>query len=198
MSEEYYTVAIDRFIEWLDAARAHERIDEPTAMTLATASADGRPSARTVLLKAIDHDGFVFYTNMRSRKGQQLQANARAALTFFWAPLSRQVLVEGAVQTVSDAQADAYFGTRPRLSQIGAWASQQSEPLAERVDFDAQVEAVEARFGDSPIPRPPHWTGFRVRPDMIEFWHGRDGRLHDRERYYRGQAGEWAWTLLNP
>jgi pyridoxamine 5'-phosphate oxidase len=198
VSQDYYDIAIERFMEWLDDAHAHERIDEPTAMTLATADVTGRPSARTVLLKHIDREGFVFYTNSRSRKGQQLQANAQAALTFFWPPLSRQILVEGGVQPVSDEQADRYFATRPRLSQIGAWASQQSEPLADRAAFDAQIETIEARFGDGPIPRPPHWTGYRLAPDMVEFWHGRDGRLHDRERYYREATGEWVWTLLNP
>ena len=193
-----YETAVARFNEWLDLARETEGIPEPTAMTLATATASGRPSARMVLLKQVDEDGFVFYTNSLSRKGRQLAANARAALTFFWAPLMRQVMIEGAVQPVSDAEADAYFASRPRLSQIGAWASQQSEPLAGREAFDARVAEVEARFADSPVTRPPHWTGYRVRPDMIEFWQGREGRLHDRERYYRGENGTWEWTLLNP
>ncbi|MEX0448551.1 pyridoxamine 5'-phosphate oxidase [Spiribacter sp. 221] len=193
-----YETAVARFREWLDLARETEGILEPTAMTLATATASGRPSARTVLLKQVDEDGFVFYTNSLSRKGRQLAANARAALTFFWAPLMRQVMIEGTVQPVSDVEADAYFASRPRLSQIGAWASQQSEPLAGREAFDASVAEVEARFADMAVTRPPHWTGYRVRPDMIEFWQGREGRLHDRERYYRGENGTWEWTLLNP
>ncbi len=194
----HYETAVARFTEWLDLARETEGILEPTAMTLATATASGRPSARTVLLKQVDEDGFVFYTNSLSRKGRQLAANARAALTFFWAPLMRQVVIEGAVQPVSDVEADAYFASRPRLSQIGAWASQQSEPLEGREAFEARIAEVEARFADSPVTRPPHWTGYRVRPDMIEFWQGREGRLHDRERYYRGESGTWEWTLLNP
>lgn len=194
----HYETAVARFIEWLDLARETEGILEPTAMTLATATANGRPSARTVLLKQVDEEGFVFYTNSLSRKGRQLSANARAALTFFWAPLMRQVMVEGAVQPVSDVEADAYFASRPRLSQIGAWASQQSEPLAGREAFEARLAEVEARFADGPVTRPPHWTGYRVRPDMVEFWQGREGRLHDRERYYRGESGTWEWTLLNP
>ncbi len=198
MNETRYQAAIERFIEWLDIARAHPEITEPTAMTLATATANGRPSARTVLLKHIDHQGFVFYTNSRSRKGQQLGANARAALTFFWSPLMRQVLVEGAVQPVSEAEADVYFASRPRLSQIGAWASQQSEPLASREAFEQQIAEVEARFADHEVPRPPHWTGYRLWPDMLEFWEGREGRLHDRDRYFRSDNGEWDWVLLNP
>lgn len=193
-----YETAVARFREWLDLARETEGILEPTAMTLATATASGRPSARTVLLKQVDEDGFVFYTNSLSRKGRQLAANARAALTFLWAPLMRQIMIEGAVQPVSDVEADAYFASRPRLSQIGAWASQQSEPLEGREAFEARIAEVEARFADSPVTRPPHWTGYRVRPDMIEFWQGREGRLHDRERYYRGENGTWEWTLLNP
>jgi pyridoxamine 5'-phosphate oxidase len=198
VTQDYYKAAIERFTEWLDTARGHAEITEPTAMTLATATPDARPSARLVLLKQVDEQGFVFYTNTRSRKGQQLSENPRAALAFFWAPLARQILVEGAVQPVSDAEADAYFASRPRLSQVGAWASQQSQPLANREAFDAQLNEIESHFGDGPISRPAHWTGYRVRPDMIEFWQGRDGRLHDRERYYRGEAGEWLWTLLNP
>jgi len=193
-----YETAVARFNEWLDLAGETEGIPEPTAMTLATATASGRPSARTVLLKQVDEDGFVFYTNSLSRKGRQLAANARAALTFFWAPLMRQVMIEGAVQPVSDVEADAYFASRPRLSQIGAWASQQSEPLAGREAFDARVAEVEARFADRPVTRPPHWMGYRVCPDMIEFWQGREGRLHDRERYSRDENGSWDWTLLNP
>lgn len=193
-----YAAAIARFIEWLEVAKSESAVLEPTAMTLATATADGRPSARTVLLKQVDEDGFVFYTNTRSRKGQQLAGNGQAALTFFWAALARQVLVEGDVAPVTNAEADAYFATRPRISQVGAWASQQSEPLESREAFEARVAEIEQRYAGSEVPRPPHWTGYRISPTMVEFWEGRDGRLHHRERYYEDADGQWAWTLLNP
>jgi pyridoxamine 5'-phosphate oxidase len=195
---DYYQAAIERFGDWLDTARADERINDPTAMTLATVSPDGQPSARMVLLKQVDTAGFVFYTNTRSRKGRQLSDNPRAALVFFWEPLMRQVKVEGDVQAVSDAEADAYFASRPRLSQIGAWASHQSEPLESRAVFDARVDGLEAEYAEREVPRPPHWTGFRIRPRWMEFWQGRDGRLHDRERYFRDDAGVWQWVLVNP
>lgn len=192
-----YQEAVERFAGLLAAAREHPQIVEPTAMTLATATASGRPSARTVLLKEVDEDGFVFYTNTLSRKGRQLGENPWAALAFYWAPMVRQVLVEGAATPVPDAEADAYFASRPRLSQIGAWASRQSEPLSGREEFEARVAELEARYEGCEVPRPPHWSGYRVRPDLIEFWHGREGRLHDRDRYFL-EDGEWRWTLLNP
>lgn len=195
---DYYQAAIERFGDWLETARADERIIDPTAMTLATVSADGQPSARMVLLKQVDTSGFVFYTNTRSRKGMQLADNPKAALVFYWEALMRQVKVEGDVQVVSDAEADAYFASRPRLSQIGAWASHQSEPLESRAVFDARVDSLEAEYAGREVPRPPHWTGFRVRPHWMEFWQGRDGRLHDRERYFRDDAGTWQWALVNP
>jgi len=195
---DYYQAAIERFGDWLETARADERIIDPTAMTLATVSADGQPSARMVLLKQVDTSGFVFYTNTRSRKGTQLADNPKAALVFYWEALMRQVKVEGDVQVVSDAEADAYFASRPRLSQIGAWASHQSEPLESRAVFDARVDSLEAEYAGREVPRPPHWTGFRVRPHWMEFWQGRDGRLHDRERYFRDAAGTWQWVLVNP
>jgi pyridoxamine 5'-phosphate oxidase len=190
--------AIERFGEWLETARDTAGVIEPTAMTLATAQPDGQPGVRTVLLKHFDAEGFVFYTNTRSKKGSQLADNPQVALNFFWAPLARQVVIEGRVEFVSDAEADAYFASRPRLSQLGAWASHQSRVLANRDEFEARLAEVEARFADGPVTRPPHWTGYRVRPTLIEFWQGRDGRLHDRERYTRGDNGEWTWTLLNP
>lgn len=193
-----YETAIERFGEWLETAREAEGVIEPTAMTLATARADGQPGVRTVLLKHFDGDGFVFYTNTLSKKGTQLAENPQVGLNFFWAPLARQVIVEGRVEFVSDAEADAYFASRPRLSQLGAWASHQSQVLTGRDEFEARLAEVEARFADAPVTRPPHWTGYRVRPAMLEFWQGRDGRLHDRERYTRGDDGEWTWTLLNP
>ncbi|MEX0374533.1 pyridoxamine 5'-phosphate oxidase [Spiribacter pallidus] len=195
---DYYQAAIERFGDWLETARADERIIDPTAMTLATVSADGQPSARMVLLKQVDTSGFVFYTNTRSRKGAQLADNPKAALVFYWEALMRQVKVEGDVQVVSDAEADAYFASRPRLSQIGAWASHQSEPLESRAVFDTRVDSLEAEYAGREVPRPPHWTGFRVRPHWMEFWQGRDGRLHDRERYFRDAAGTWQWVLVNP
>ena len=195
---DYYQAAIERFGDWLETARADERIIDPTAMTLATVSADGQPSARMVLLKQVDTSGFVFYTNTRSRKGMQLADNPKAALVFYWEALMRQVKVEGDVQVVSDAEADAYFASRPRLSQIGAWASHQSEPLESRAVFDARVDSLEAEYAGREVPRPPHWTGFRVRPHWMEFWQGRDGRLHDRERYFRDATGTWQWVLVNP
>jgi len=192
-----YQEAVERFTDLLAQARAHPEIAEPTAMTLATANAAGRPSARTVLVKRADADGVVFYTNTLSRKGRQLAENPWAALTFHWVPMVRQVLIEGSVTPVPDAEADAYFASRPRLSQIGAWASRQSEPLAGREAFESRVAELEARYEGREIPRPPHWSGYRVSPDLIEFWHGREGRLHDRDRYFR-EGGEWRWTLLNP
>ncbi|HKJ94550.1 MAG TPA: pyridoxamine 5'-phosphate oxidase [Gammaproteobacteria bacterium] len=192
-----YTEAVGRFREIFDQAMSEEEVAEPTAMTLATATPDGRTSARTVLLKHMDERGFVFYTNTLSRKGRQLRANPRAALVFFWQALNHQVLVEGDVEAVSDEEADAYFHIRPRVSQIGAWASHQSEPLNRRETLEERVAALEARFAGEEVPRPPHWSGYRVCPDMIEFWHGRSGRLHDRDRYWL-ESGEWCYTLLNP
>ena len=189
--------AMERFQAALERARNDERIIEPTAMTLATALPDGHPSARTVLLKQVDRRGFVFYTNTLSRKGRQLAANPRAALVFLWAPLAEQVLVEGDVEPVTAEEADAYFRSRPRLSQIGAWASEQSQPLDDRETLVRRVEEFDRRYGDDPIPRPPHWSGYRVRPDLIEFWDGKAGRLHERDRYWH-EAGEWRHTLLNP
>ncbi|MFB4202796.1 Pyridoxine/pyridoxamine 5'-phosphate oxidase [wastewater metagenome] len=197
MSDKTFERALAQFREWFDRARAHEAVGEPTAMTLATAGADGRPSARIVLLKQVDEDGFVFYTNTRSRKGRQLAENPVAALTFFWQPLLAQVLVEGPVKPVTDAEADAYFASRPRLSQIGAWASHQSEPLTTRAELDERVRHYEERYPDGEVPRPPHWSGYRLVPEMIEFWSGRNGRLHHRERFWCEDSA-WHHTLLNP
>jgi pyridoxamine 5'-phosphate oxidase len=189
--------AVRRFREVFDLARA-DAVPEHNAMTLATARADGRPSARTVLLKAMDEQGFVFYTNKQSRKGEQMLANAHAALCFHWAPLGRQVLVEGSVEPVSDEESDAYFASRPRLSQIGAWASRQSQPLDGPEQLEAQVKDVEVRFEGQKVPRPPHWGGFRVRPRMIEFWTSREGRLHVRDRYEMDDSDRWSHIYLNP
>jgi pyridoxamine 5'-phosphate oxidase len=172
---------------------------EPTAMTLATLGDDGQPSARTVLLKAFDARGFVFYTNLESRKGRQLAAHPRAALLFHWKGIDAgvQVHVEGAIERVTDAEADAYFASRPRGSQVGAWASLQSQTLPSREAFEAAIDAVEARFAGGPVPRPPHWSGFRVRPAMVEFWYGADFRLHERQRWEAVDGG-WQRRMLYP
>ncbi len=170
---------------------------EPAAVILATASADGKPSARVVLLKGFDERGFVFYTNLESRKGRELKMNPHAALCFYWPPLYQQVRVEGRIEQVSDAEADAYFATRPRGSQIGAWASKQSTPLASREQLAADFKAVEEKFAGREMPRPPFWSGFRLIPERIEFWESRENRLHDRTVYLR-QNGKWALEKLYP
>jgi len=194
--DHLYGEALERFQEvW---ARARERVPgEPDAMTLATAGAGGRPSARTVLLKQADERGFVFYTNLTSRKGRQLEQNPRAALCFFWQPLREQVLVEGHVQPVAESEADAYWAGRPRQSQLGAWASEQSRALGSREELEQRLHEYERRYRDSEVPRPPHWSGLRVVPDMLEFWVSRPGRLHDRVRYSRAD-GRWQRSLVNP
>ncbi len=189
--------AIERFRELFEAAKASNEVTEPTAMTLATCGASGQVSARTVLLKGFDERGFVFYTNTLSRKGRHLAENPRAALTFLWSPLGRQVLIEGQASFVSDAEADAYFASRPRLSQAGAWASRQSEALAGKEALEQRVADIEAQYTGCQIPRPPHWTGYRVEPDLIEFWAAGEGRLHERDRYWL-EGGQWRHSLLNP
>jgi pyridoxamine 5'-phosphate oxidase len=179
------------------AGAAQTELAEPTAMTLATADAEGRPSARTVLLKGVDDRGFVFYTNTLSRKGEQLAANARAALCFFWEPLKKQVAVEGVVERVTDEEADAYWATRPRDSQVGAWASQQSQPLESRERLLSRAATLAERYAGRDVPRPPHWSGYRVLPERIEFWTAGDARLHHRVCYER-RDGRWTRKLLNP
>lgn len=190
---------IARFERLLAAAVAVARsvLPEPTAMTLATVGADGRPSARVVLLKSVGADGFVFYTNLRSRKGRELVGNHHAALCFHWQALEEQVRVEGTASQVPDAEADAYFATRPRISQLGAWASDQSDPLDAYATLQARLRDAERRFDGVEVPRPPHWSGFRLTPDRIEFWRSRPFRLHERERYERdGHA--WRVVRLFP
>ena len=172
-------------------------LNEPTAVTVATVDAEGRPSARVVLLKGYDASGFVFYTNTLSRKGRELAANPRVAMCLFWDPLMEQVRVEGHVSTVTDAEADAYWAGRHPGSQIGAWASDQSEPLENRKVLAARVAAFAERFGDGPIPRPDHWSGYRVVPDRIEFWRSLPDRLHERTCYSLVD-GEWRVSLLHP
>lgn len=179
-------------------ARAESaKVPEPTAMTLATVDEHGRPSARTMLLKDVDADGFVFYTNLESRKGQQIAGNSNVALVFFWRETQEQVKVEGIAEPVSDAEADAYFASRPRGSQIGAWASLQSQPLDRRETFDQRIAETESGYEGLEVPRPPHWSGFRVRPRRIEFWYGRKYRLHERIRFELSD-GAWIDSLLYP
>lgn len=184
------------FDAWLAEAVASEPND-PNAMALATADAAGRPSCRMVLLKGHGPDGFVFYTNREGRKASDLAANPHAALLFHWKSLRRQVRIEGAVELVSDAESDAYFASRSRDSQLGAWASDQSRPLADRATFEGRFAEMQAQFGDDDVPRPPHWGGYRVVPESIEFWQDRTHRLHER-RVFTRSAGGWTEGLLYP
>jgi len=204
--KEYGRATLDRadldaspfaqFERWFDQAAA-AGVAEPTVMSLATASAAGRPSVRIVLLKGVDERGFVFYTNYRSQKAEELGGNPQASLLFFWQPVERQVRITGRVEKVTPEESDQYFATRPRESQVGAWASDQSAVLARREDLDDAVEAHRRRFGDGPIDRPPHWGGYRLIPDELEFWQGRPSRLHDRFRY-RLDDGRWIVERLSP
>jgi pyridoxamine 5'-phosphate oxidase len=187
------------FQQWLAEAQAlpREQVPEPTAFALATAAENGQPSIRMLLLKGVDRGGFVFYTNLESRKGRELAANRRAAMDFHWAPLERQVRIEGRVTPVSDLEADAYFATRARGSQIGAWASRQSRPMERATDLDTRVAEFERKFEGKEIPRPPFWSGFRLDPSAIEFWTGRPNRLHERQQFVR-EADGWRVQLLYP
>jgi pyridoxamine 5'-phosphate oxidase len=189
MSKEIDPITL--FQDWFAEAREKE-VGDPTAMALATADSRGVPSVRMVLLKEADARGFVFYTNVESRKGGELAANPRAALVFHWPAITRQVRVDGQVEQVSAAEADAYFATRARGSQIGAWASDQSRPLEGRFALERRVASFAARFGIGTIPRPQYWTGYRVVPGSIEFWRQQAFRLHDRVRYVRDGTG---WTV---
>jgi pyridoxamine 5'-phosphate oxidase len=184
------------FDEWFAEARASEPND-PEAMALATADAAGQPSVRMVLLKGHGPDGFIFYTNEQSAKGDQVADNPRAALLFHWKSLRRQVRIEGAADRVPDAQADAYFASRPRDSQLGAWASEQSRPLDTRATFEQRFDQVKQRYEGQDVPRPAHWRGYRVVPERIEFWSDRPHRLHDRRLFTLGNSG-WSEGLLYP
>ncbi len=196
---DHYAEAIVAFRDLLDRARASGD-PEPTAMTVASSTPEGRISARTVLLKAFDERGLVFYTNFDSQKGRELRRHPQAALLFHWKTIDHgvQARFEGPVETVSSAEADAYFASRPRMSQIGAWASDQSATLDSRATFDARIEATEQRFAGQPVPRPPHWSGFRVVPDRIELWFGAEFRLHERYLYERADDGSWSKRMLFP
>lgn len=188
---------IEQFERWFAEARA-ANVPEVNAMTLATADASGVPSARIVLLKSADARGFAFYTNYDSRKGRELAANPRAALCLFWQPLERQVRIEGAVEKVGRAESEEYFNGRPRQSQIGAWVSQQSSPIASRAELERIEAELQQRFANQPVPLPDYWGGYRVVPTAIEFWQGRPSRLHDRLLYTRSGANTWTLRRLSP
>lgn len=185
------------FDEWFAQAQTSEPND-PNAMALATATPDGFPSVRMVLLKGYDAQGFVFYTNAHSRKGGEVLANPRAALLFHWKSLRRQIRIEGPLTEVTPAEADAYFHSRPFVSQLGSAASDQSRPLDSRETYLARVEEVRAQVDGPLVPRPPHWTGFRLAPTRMEFWLDRPNRLHERRQFNAGAGGNWSSTLLYP
>ena len=187
---------LELFQLWFAAAKAHPAIPDATAMTLATC-AENKPSLRVVLLKEADERGFTFYTNMQSRKGDELHQNPQAALCFYWEPLGKQVRIEGSVAPVDDVEADAYFQSRPRESQIGAWASQQSRALESRAALMQRFEEISKQYEGKPVPRPPHWSGWRLVPGRMEFWQAGAHRLHDREVFTR-EAGTWSVRRLYP
>jgi len=188
---------IKQFSNWFTAAIEAE-IRDVNAMSLATAGRDAKPSVRVVLLKGFDQDGFVFFTNYESEKGVQLEANPYASLAFYWIELDRQIRIAGQTEKTSRQESEGYFHSRPIGSQLGAWASRQSEVLDGRRVLDARMVEMTERFGDNPIPLPPHWGGYRVKPDTIEFWQGRPNRLHDRFRYRRQTDGSWLIERLAP
>jgi pyridoxamine 5'-phosphate oxidase len=173
-------------------------LPEPSAMALATATPDGAPSVRFLLIKGIDDDGVQFFTNYESRKGRELAENPRAALAMFWQPLQRQVRLEGPVEVLDTAESDAYFQTRARGSRIGAWASLQGRTIPDREWLESRVAEAEARYPDDDVPRPPYWGGYRLVPDAVELWQGRPNRLHERRHFLRGPDGEWREELLSP
>jgi pyridoxamine 5'-phosphate oxidase len=187
---------IVQFHEWFEKVIEAD-LHEPNAMILATATGEGRPSARTVLLKGYDEQGFIFYTNYEGRKARELEANPTCALLFYWGELERQVRIEGRASRLSTEVSDAYFLSRPRGSRLGAWASEQSRPVEDRSVLEERVKALEAEYEGREIPRPPFWGGYRVEPEVIEFWQGRENRLHDR-LVYRRSEGEWTIERLQP
>lgn len=190
---------IERFRELYAKAEAADRagIPDPSAMSLATVSSDNQPSVRIVLLKDYDERGFVFYTNFKGRKGRELLASPKAALCFYWAPLGSQIRIEGTVSKVADAEADAYFATRARMSQIGAWASEQSEPIEPAGELEKRVAQYEKEFAGRDVTRPPYWSGLRLRPDRMEFWENRPNRLHRRDLFVR-DGTNWDTAVLYP
>lgn len=189
---------IRAFQTWFDYVREAHSLPFPDAVCLGTVDPEGWPEGRMVLLKGVDERGFHVFTNYDSAKGKALEANPRAALTFYWGDLDRQVRVQGEVERLSAEESDAYFASRPRGSRIGAWASDQSAPLESREVLEARGREVAQRYGDGPIPRPPHWGGYLIRPRTVEFWQGREDRLHDRIVYRRGGDGGWTTERLNP
>ena len=188
---------VSQFRAWFESALAAD-LHEPNAMTLATATPDGKPSARVVLLKGYDERGFVFYTNYEGRKGREMERNPRAALVFYWGELERQVRIEGRVSRVPESESDAYYASRPRGSRLGAWVSEQSRPVESRAVLETGLRELETEYQGRDIPRPPFWGGYRVEPEAIEFWQGRENRLHDRLVYRRTDDGGWGIERLQP
>ncbi len=188
---------IEQFRNWFGAALGAD-LHEPNAMTLATATPDGRPSARVVLLKGFDERGFVFYTNYEGRKARELQANPNCALVFYWGELERQVRVEGRAGRVSEVESDTYYASRPRGNRLGAWASEQSRSVRDRQTLENRLRELEVEYEGREVPRPPFWGGYRVEPEVIEFWQGRENRLHDRLVYRRSGRGGWDRERLQP
>ncbi len=198
LEENLFAGPLDQFKSWFSAAEK-AGLPEPNAMTLATCTSDGRPSARVVLLKGIDHGGLVFFTNYESRKGYEMAENPHAALLFSWLELQRQIRIEGLVEKIHPEESAAYFQSRPKGSQIGAWASPQSTVISGRAFLESAIANMEKRFeGVDPLPRPPQWGGYRVKPYRFEFWQGRSSRLHDRLIYEPGEGGTWHISRLAP
>jgi pyridoxamine 5'-phosphate oxidase len=197
MPDTYAASPFEQFDLWMKEAEKAE-INDPNAMVVATATPDGAPSLRAVLLKGVDPRGFVFYTNKTSRKGDEIAANPHVALLFYWKSLHRQIRIEGRVEDVTDAEADVYYASRARVSRLGAWASEQSRPLSDRSVLEERLAEMEAKYPEETIPRPPYWSGYRVLPTLFEFWQDMPFRLHDRTTYRRDSAGHWVQRKLFP